>query len=294
MSARRDLQRDFAEFASLLLEPSRLAEVAADADVEVDWLRSAAETSIAEARHTLRVIESRLDPSDQLLEVGSGLGVASSFLASCDFSITSLEPGGSGFEPYERVNPRLRASLGIVHPHHVVAVEDVCATPIGGPFDLIFSNNVLEHVDDVARTLTVLSESLSPQGVMVHHCPNYRVPYEPHFGVPLLPGRPAWTAKVLPERIGSSDLWGSLNFVNAGEVMRLAEEFGASVEFERGALADSFMRLREPEFGERHPVLRRFSVVVSVLDPVVRRIPASWATPMTFTWSQASSLVGER
>ncbi|MGA9276947.1 class I SAM-dependent methyltransferase [Ilumatobacter sp.] len=284
MTTPADLRADFNQFSTSILDPERLAQIAAAAEVRRDWLSATVETSIAESRHTLHVIENHLDAADRLLEVGSGLGITSAFLAASGFDITSIEPGGPGFERHQQVNPLLRASLGIDHPHHFVAVEDVDRADIRGAFDLIFSNNVIEHVDDVTRALTTLNEMLKTGGIMIHHCPNYRVPYEPHFGIPLLPWRPAATAKFLPERISSSGLWASLNFVTTRTVTDVGEQCGAGVQFEQGVLADAFARLREPEFGERHPILRRFAAGLSVIDPVVRRIPASWSTPMTFTW----------
>jgi 2-polyprenyl-3-methyl-5-hydroxy-6-metoxy-1,4-benzoquinol methylase len=74
-------------------------------------------------------------------------------------------------------------------------------TEHAGTFDLIFSNNVFEHVRDVQAALATLGALLRPGRVMVHNCPNYDVPYEPHFGIPLLPLRPASTARVLPKSI---------------------------------------------------------------------------------------------
>lgn len=287
MRSSGDLARAFDVFAAEVLDPGRLAEVATSTDTSLDWLVASARTSIAESRHTLSLIDHRLDDPGRSLEVGSGLGITSSFLASLGHDITSIEPGGSGFEPYERVNPVLRASLGVDHPHHVVAVEDVTRADIGGPFDLIFSNNVIEHVADVPLALTSLNELLADDAVMIHHCPNYHVPYEPHFGIPLLPLRPAATARVLPRRISSSGLWNSFNFVTTRTVRAAARDCGAHLEFEEGLLADAFARLREPEFGERHPALRRFAAALSLIDPLVRRIPASWSTPMTFTWQRA-------
>jgi 2-polyprenyl-3-methyl-5-hydroxy-6-metoxy-1,4-benzoquinol methylase len=280
----QSMQRDFDAFAERIRDPALQARIAAAADVDIDWLNDVVDTSIAESLHTLRLIDEHLDAAHRLLEIGSGLGVTSSFLASLGYEITSIEPGGSGFEPYERVNPMIRKSLGIDHPHHVLAVEDATAEHIGGPFDVIFSNNVIEHVDDVDRALSTLARTLSDRGVMIHHCPNYRVPYEPHFGIPLVPGWPAATAAVLPERISSSGLWASLNFVTARDVIEIADARGANVEFDRGVLADAFVRLRESEFGERHPLLRRLAPFFELVDPLVRRVPAAWATPMTFTW----------
>ena len=54
------------------------------------------------------------------------------------------------------------------------------------------------------RALEALDALLSPGGMMIHHCPNYTVPFEPHFGIPLVPGAPERTAALLPDRIRST------------------------------------------------------------------------------------------
>ena len=274
----------FDEYRSVVLEADRLSDLAVSAGVDPGTLATNVRTALAEAEFTLRMLAPHLDRRLRLLEVGAGLGVTSAFLASCGFDITSIEPGGSGFEDNERINPALRASLGIDHAHHHGAVETATVGDLGGRFDLIFSNNVLEHVDDIGAALEALDALLSPEGMMIHHCPNYTVPFEPHFGIPLVPGAPERTAALLPDRIRSTGLWASLNFVTAGDVRRIGRLHGATVVLQDGLLADSVLRLTEPEFGQRHPWLRRVARLVEPLLPLVRRLPASYATPMVFTW----------
>jgi hypothetical protein len=123
---------------------------------------------------------------------------------------------------------------------------------------------------------------------MVHNCPNYTVPYEPHFGIPLLPIRPASTQRVLPSSITSTGLWRSLNFVTARDVRRIAARHGATVEFERGLLADSIDRFAEPEFAARHPGIGRVAGALGVLTPALRRLPPGLATPMIASWHNAA------
>lgn len=58
--------------------------------------------------------------------------------------------------------------------------DDVCVGAIAdleGPFDIIFSTFVLEHVSDPRRTLDRLFELLTPGGVMLLFCPRYDVPF---------------------------------------------------------------------------------------------------------------------
>ena len=118
----------------------------------------------------------------------------------------------------------------------------------------------------------------------VHNCPNYAVPYEPHFGIPLLPFRPASTARVLPRGITSTGLWQSINFVTARDVRRVAARHGATVTFEHGLLADAIDRLNEPEFVARHRALGRMARVLGVLTPALRKLPPGLSTPMIVSW----------
>lgn len=278
------LPGDFERFRAQILDDDRLREVARLAGVDTERLRSDVVTSLGEAELTLRMIADRIAPGRRFLEVGAGLGVTSAYLASIGVDITSIEPGGVGFEDNERINPLLRTALGIDHPHHRTGIESVTVDDTGGPFDVVFANNVLEHVDDPAVALVALDRVVAEDGVMIHHCPNYTIPYEPHFGLPLLPIRPAFTAVVLPDRIASSGLWRSLNFLTARSVRRIAEASGASVTFERGLLADALGRLAEPEFASRHPRLTSVAPLLIRLAPILRIIPPAWATPMVFTW----------
>jgi hypothetical protein len=55
--------------------------------------------SIAEARQTLlQVRHLKLKKGCEILEVGSGMGIASAGLSYFGFTVTALEPGGLGFE----------------------------------------------------------------------------------------------------------------------------------------------------------------------------------------------------
>ena len=273
----------FDDFRRMVLEVDRLDELADAADVEPEWLESTLQVSLEESEYTLRWLARWLHDGERMLEVGAGLGLTSAYLAATGVDVCSMEPGGVGFERYERVNPLLRSSLDITHPHVAVSVEEITSSDLG-TFDLIFSNNVLEHVGDVETALGALSALLRPGGVMVHNCPNYDVPYEPHFGIPLVPIRPASTARVLPGSITSTGLWESLNFVTAREVRRIAARQGATVTFERGLLGDAIDRFTEPEFAARHPALGRVAGVLGALTPALRRLPPGLATPMIVSW----------
>ena len=164
-----DLLTEFEAFCDRLSADELQNTVATDAGVSPDWLAARLRTSLAEARHTLRFVAPELRAGQRILEIGAGLGLTSGFLARVEHDVTSIEPGGEGFEDYRRTNPAIRRALGVVHPHHEMDVEEVEAARLGGRFDLVFSNNVLEHVAQPHLALERLDAVLAPGGVMIHN-----------------------------------------------------------------------------------------------------------------------------
>jgi len=250
----------------------------------LDWLELSSDdpttvrSSVEEARLACRLLEAEIGPQSEVLEVGAGLGILSTFLSTKVARVVALEPGGTGFQS--------REFLGRDHP--AMARVAWSTSPAESfhdkPFSLIFSLNVVEHISELEAAVANLSRLLTPGGRMVHSCPNYTMPFEPHFGVPLIPGAPGRTASLLPDSISRSDLWASLNFVTAAELRDLGSDAGLSVEFDEGVLADSLDRLvSDRDFGERHKVLHKVAKLLHPLGVVslTRRLPAMWMTPMT-------------
>lgn len=150
---------------------------------------------------------------------------------------------------------------------------------------MIFSNNVLEHIDNLDEATAALASVLSKNGVMRHNCPNYQVPYEPHFGIPLIPGAPRKTA-VLSKRLGSDPLWKTINFVTSRRMRKLARENRLEIQFDREHLLNTFLRLGdEPEFREKHPAIYgSYRVLKSTrLLGLLAYVPPSLVTPIQFT-----------
>lgn len=238
-----------------------------------------------ESRVALRLVGPELRPECRVLEVGSGIGFFASFLAHHGVDIVELEPVGAGFDFIGAARQILAEQLPTRPALLDIGVESL-DHQVHGQFDLVYSLNVLEHLPDWRNALARMSDCLRPGGRIVQSCPNYTVPYEPHFGVPLLPFAPAATARVLPERMTDTDLWRSLNWVTSREVRRWATSRGMTVEFRSGQLADTLVRLdQDPEFRKRHGeplaaiagILRRAKLI-----PVLRRIPVALNTPMEF------------
>ena len=231
---------------------------------------------------TLALLEGIPLDGRRILDVGAGIGLTSLFLRREGFDVTALEPGGIGFEINHDLFLALRDSLdcGDV-PLHSIGAE---ALDPGrhGRFDVMFSANVLEHVADLEAVVSAMARSLAPGGVMVHTCPNYTVPYEPHYRLPLLPLVPAATPWAGSRK--AEGLWQSFNFVTVGEMDRLLRGSGLRPVFAKGIMAKAFERLLvDPVFATRHsPGLARLARILQATGALalLRALPPRLATPM--------------
>lgn len=277
--------RRFVEFVAPLRDPGVAAELASASGLPAAEVAQRLELAVGEAAQTVRLLQGiELRPGERVLEVGAGLGVASGFVAALGHEVTALEPGGQGFEAHAALASRVATALSTRVAHLPLRAEELDVSEQGA-FGLVFSNNVLEHVDEPERALAALVAVTERGRWCVHSCPNYHVPYEPHFGVPLLPLRPAWSARVLPRRIRGDSVWASLNFITSSTVRRVAASTAREVHFRPAALADSVDRLGSDEqFAARHTALARVAGLARRVGVVsaLRRLPPSWSTPMHF------------
>lgn len=96
-----------------------------------------------------------------VLDVGCGQGWAMDAIKNKypDIEITGIEPS--------HYNVKIAKSKGF--DVMMGKIEDL---PSEKKFDLIFSNNVIQHVNDARRFLKNLTERLNEQGVIIVTCPN--------------------------------------------------------------------------------------------------------------------------
>ena len=238
-----------------------------------------------ESRQTLSLLRGiKIKHDARLLEVGAGYGIASICLAMMGLNVTALEPGGIGFEENSRASKVIARMCGVELNHLTTTVEEADFELVE-KFDLVFSNNVLEHIDDVQIGLTNLIKAIKPEGIMIHSCANYAFPYEPHFSKPLFPVFPQLTKYVLPHEIRNHGVWKSLNFITAAQVKRNSKKNDVFCAFRKGTMTTSIRRLRSDEtFAARHKWPRRiasndflFKFLVAIFS-----LPTSLATPMDF------------
>ena len=239
-----------------------------------------------EARVGLIALQSAdLSNRRRLLEIGSGVGLLSLFLSYLGKDVVSIEPQGQGFDVMHSIRRAyienfVQEGLGNLPQFIDMKAEDLNEDEMG-LFDLAFSINVIEHVDDPSAVLTAIHAVVAQGGVHCHVCPNYFFPYDPHFGVIVLPRLSVLARLFLRGEITQSPLWKSLNFIDYGTIRRWSKRLGVPIEFNPDIFRLAFNRLKEPScFSSRHGLLAR---TIGRLSPRVLQVIAA-ATPI---WLQS-------
>ena len=114
----------------------------------IDWTRQQELEALAE------FLAPAAQKSARLLEIGGGNGFLARRLADMGFKVVSVDP-----------QPRQPSYFPVqIGDCTHLEFED-------GSFDVIFSSNVLEHVEDIPTALAQMKRLLKPGGFMVHTMP---------------------------------------------------------------------------------------------------------------------------
>ena len=285
-----ELTRKYTKFADRI-RPAVLGDAAIMAGIFDSTKNQDAKTQeysldmlLDEGRETVSMIQEYVRPGVRLLEVGGGIGLTYAFLKSEGYDITSLEPSTGGFGDRHQSGKGVIGLAGIETDDWLpIVCSKVNET--GKEFDLIFSHFVLEHVLDMEASFEAMEAVLSEQGQMVHRCPNYSIPFEPHYNLPLVPGAPRLTEKVF-RRLKGDPLWEELQFTTIGSIRRICHKYGMKPVFQRGMYRWAFERiLNDPTFKSRRRAFGWVARLLSTLGllKVLGYLPATLTTPMTFT-----------
>lgn len=243
-------------------EPNTLADTAFELRLAADLLRPAGLT--ADVR---------------ILEVGAGSGALTAFLRKQGACVVGVEPARNSYEGFDPIRLGLEAD-GYKPDLQALTAADLDPAELGY-FDFIFSVNVIEHFQPLDANLDGMARVLSPGGRMVHTCPNYRVPYEPHLRTPLVPGVPGVTGRLRPA-LCKDPVWETLNWVTTRDIRRFASRHDLALSFQAGQLLRTMERLEyDPAFARRQATLARLARVPGIKS-ALRMLPTTWSTPMTF------------
>ena len=123
----------------------------------------------------------------KLLEIGSGFGVSLAVMLK-QFAVDAygIEPASQGFDA-SYICAREVLSANDLDPSRLIdAVGESIPFP-DRTFDVVYSNNVLEHTSDPAKVLSEAVRVLKPGGKLYIEVPNYLAYFEGHYLVPQPP-----------------------------------------------------------------------------------------------------------
>ena len=128
----------------------------------------------------------------KMLVAGSGTGGECVFFSKKNMQVFGIEPNKEA----NAISKLKIQELGIKN----ISISEGVLEDLpykNNFFDLIYCYTVLEHVDNVAKSITEMIRVLKPGGFIFICTPDYRQFYEPHYKLPLPMFMPKFLVKIL-------------------------------------------------------------------------------------------------
>lgn len=244
-------------------------------------------TYISEAQFFAKVVApdlSRLSPGSQIIEIGSGIGLLALFLSSKSFVVTAFEPQSSGFNQMNEMRREIVTNWKPVSPpvEFREALLDE-STKLNKLADYIFAINVIEHVPNFVGLIGNGIRAKTDDGIFRLVCPNYTIPYEPHFNIPIIFSKKI-TKFIFRQKISSSSIpnseefWNDLSWPTQRGLKKSLKSVGWEVTFSRDATNEYLKRaLSDSAFIDRKgKVVGRLFKLISLLAKIVRFVPPAF------------------
>jgi len=128
----------------------------------------------------------------KLLEIGSGFGIFNT-IARKEYGIDAwgIEPSGEGFDNTHELSLEILKENGLDSSVIKNAVGELLPFP-DNTFDIVYSTNVLEHVQDPQKVLSEAVRVCKPGGLIQIIAPNYGSFFDGHYACFYLPYQPKW------------------------------------------------------------------------------------------------------
>jgi SAM-dependent methyltransferase len=119
----------------------------------------------------------------KVLEIGSGLGV-NHIVWTKSYGIDGygIEPDAIGFESSYKISKELIQFNGL-NPEKIIDAVGECIPFDNDSFDIVYSTNVLEHVQNPGKVIDEALRVLKPGGTMQIVYPNYHSYFDGHYAV---------------------------------------------------------------------------------------------------------------
>ena len=244
-------------------------------------------TYISEAKFFNNIIApdvANLISGSYVIEVGSGIGLLSLHLASLGFEVTAFEPQSSGFNQMNAMRSFISENWKPSAPQVEFREASLNqTTQLEKLADYIFAINVIEHVHNFEELITHAVKAKTPEATMRIVCPNYSIPYEPHFNIPIIFTKRitkfVFGHKIHNSKIPDSDeFWGDLSWPTQKKLKKILKPKGWNVEFSRDATHEYLNRA----FSDSDFIVRKGRIIgslfklTSVLAKIVRFVPHAY------------------
>ena len=244
-------------------------------------------TYISEAKFFKNIVTpdvANLISGSYVIEVGSGIGLLSLHLASLGFEVTAFEPQSSGFNQMNAMRSLISENWKPSAPQVEFREASLNqTTQLEKLADYIFAINVIEHVHNFEELITHAVKAKTPEATMRIVCPNYSIPYEPHFNIPIIFTKRItkfiFGHKIHNSKIPDSDeFWGDLSWPTQKKLKKILKSKGWNVEFSRDATHGYLNRaLSDSDFIVRKGrIIGSLFKLTSVLVKIVRFIPLAY------------------
>ena len=244
-------------------------------------------TYISEAKFFRNIVApdvANLISGSYVIEVGSGIGLLSLHLASLGFEVTAFEPQSSGFNQMNAMRSLISENWKPSAPQVEFREASLNqTTQLEKLADYIFAINVIEHVHNFEELITHAVKAKTPEATMRIVCPNYSIPYEPHFNIPIIFTKRItkfiFGHKIHNSKIPDSDeFWGDLSWPTQKKLKKILKSKGWNVEFSRDATHEYLNRA----FSDSDFIVRKGRIIgslfklTSVLVKIVRFVPLAY------------------
>ena len=160
----------------------------------------------------------------RILDLGSGPGDLGIALGLGGQVVVSVEPSTA----WVRLSKAWSDFLGLSVEYLEAVGENIPC--VDGSFDLVCASHVLEHVGNPAIVLTEIRRVLADGGFCYVNAPNYLWPFEPHYGLPWLPGLPKRAGAIYLHALGRNSAFvNHLNYTTSIGIKSVSSRLGFTV-----------------------------------------------------------------
>jgi SAM-dependent methyltransferase len=221
----------------------------------------------------------------EILEVGAGSCILAAYLASRRLQVTVIEPLGAEFEHFAPLQARVLEFCRGRDIAFTLARMTGEQLDLLRRFDVAYTINALEHMQNPMLTIDNMFNSLKKGGILLAHCPNYTVPFEVHLNIFLVTRSKSINERLYRSKIKRyGDIWQELNFIRYVDLRRHLSRRDMRFKFNNRVTGDLIARLlTDPIFAQRMPRLLQAvaaGLMYSGLAKALMLIPPRFQTPM--------------